>query len=230
MPFRVYTICWARANKSLRADSDQGTRSAERRKSFAARRREGAAREQMRKMGISRKYFTFLSGFVLSVTLLLVLAAPAQAQRMGGGEQRRFPPGRGEGRAPMRHGPPANRLLRLLNLTPEQQRQMREIRAQGEGEIRAARLRFQRAQLALDQAIYADTVDEALIEERAREVGEAQSQLVRLRALTEMRIRRVLTPEQLSTYRDLRLRALNEMRQRPNRRLMPQQTGEGEPR
>ena len=184
----------------------------------------------MRKMEISRKYFATWGGFVLSLALLSALAAPAAAQRVGGGEPRRFPPGRGEGRGPMRHAPPANRLLRLLNLTPEQQRQMREIRAQGEGEIRAARARLQRAQLALDQAIYADTANEALIEERAREVGEAQSQLVRLRALTEMRIRRVLTAEQLSTYRDLRLRALNEMRQRPNRRPMPQQMGEGEPR
>ena len=179
---------------------------------------------------MSSRYWGAFGGFALSLTLLMVCAGAAQAQRIDDrNEPRRFPPGRGEGRNPMRPPQRPNRLLRLLNLTPEQHQQMREIRAQGEGEIHAARMRFLRAQQALDQAIYADTVDEALIEERAREVGAAQTQLVRLRALTEMRIRRVLTPEQLSTYRELRLRAGDRMRRRADRPRMPQQMGDDEP-
>jgi hypothetical protein len=64
--------------------------------------------------------------------------------------------------------------------------------------------RLRSAQRALDEAIYADAPSEAVIEERARELAEAQAAAARLRALTELSIRRVLTPEQLSLLRTLR--------------------------
>jgi len=48
---------------------------------------------------------------------------------------------------------------------------------------------------------------ESVIEERAREVGVALAAVMRLRALTELKIRRVLTPEQLATFRELQNRA-----------------------
>ncbi|HYH85863.1 MAG TPA: hypothetical protein VEX60_10455, partial [Pyrinomonadaceae bacterium] len=51
----------------------------------------------------------------------------------------------------------------------------------------------------------------------AREVAEAQAALVALRARTELRVRRVLTPAQLQTFRDLRLQARRN--QRLQRRL-----------
>src|SRR3712207_8417635 len=49
---------------------------------------------------------------------------------------------------------------------------------------------------SLDESIYSDALDESLVEQRAREVSEAHAALVRLRAQTELRVRRVLTPEQ----------------------------------
>jgi hypothetical protein len=46
-----------------------------------------------------------------------------------------------------------------------------------------------------------------LIEERAREVGAAQAAVARMRAVTELKIRRVMTPEQLNTLRTMRAQA-----------------------
>jgi Spy/CpxP family protein refolding chaperone len=95
-------------------------------------------------------------------------------------------------------------LRTLLNLTPEQVRQIRAIRRENRLEWQAARQRLREARLALDQAIYSDDTSDAAVEQRAREVAEAQAAEVRLRAMTELSIRRVLTPEQLNTFRSIR--------------------------
>lgn len=95
-------------------------------------------------------------------------------------------------------------LIRTLGLTPDQLAQIRLIREQNKEGRRLATERLRSAQRALDEAIYADAPSEAVIEERARELALAQATAVRLRALTELSIRRVLTPEQLSLLRTLR--------------------------
>jgi Spy/CpxP family protein refolding chaperone len=117
--------------------------------------------------------------------------------------------------------------LRALNLTPEQLQQIRAIREESKEDWRVARQRVAEAHLALDEVIYSDNVSEALIEERARAVGTAQAAVARLRALTELKIRRVLTPEQLSKLRSMRQEArdaernlgdsFGKRRQRPDR-------------
>ena len=98
-------------------------------------------------------------------------------------------------------------LIARLNLTPDQVRRIREIRQQNAEEMRTARQRMARAQDALDEAIYADSVDEAAIEVNVREFAAAQTAVARLRALTELRIRRLLTPEQLNLLRGFRQEA-----------------------
>jgi protein CpxP len=111
--------------------------------------------------------------------------------------------------------PPADAaaaLLSQLNLTPEQVSQMREIREQSVPQAQALTRRLNQARRALDESIYSDALDEALVRQRAREVAEAQAALVQLRAQTELRVRRVLTPEQLQTFRDLRDRARRQKR------------------
>jgi Spy/CpxP family protein refolding chaperone len=104
-------------------------------------------------------------------------------------------------------------LIRRLKLTLDQIRQIREIRQQRAEEMRLSRQRMLQAQRALDEAIYADTASEAEVETRARDASSAQSEVVRLRALTELRIRRVLTPEQLSTLRIIREEARQKERE-----------------
>jgi periplasmic protein CpxP/Spy len=106
----------------------------------------------------------------------------------------------------------ASGLLSQLSLTPAQVSQMREIREQSVPQAQALTRRLNQARRALDESIYSDAADEALVEQRAREVAEAQAAVVRFRALTELRVRRVLTPEQLQTFRDLRNRARREKR------------------
>jgi periplasmic protein CpxP/Spy len=103
-------------------------------------------------------------------------------------------------------------LLSQLNLTTAQVSQMREIREQSVPQAKELTRRLNQARRALDESIYSDTMDEALVEQRAREVAEAQAALVRLRAQTELRVRRVLTPEQLQTFRDLRISARRQKR------------------
>jgi Spy/CpxP family protein refolding chaperone len=97
-------------------------------------------------------------------------------------------------------------LLRVLNLTPEQRGQIRAIRRETEIQGRALGMRLRQARRALDEAIYADNPDDRVIEERVREVGAAQAAVLRMRALTELKIRRVLSPEQLQAFRRLQSR------------------------
>lgn len=117
--------------------------------------------------------------------------------------------------APATDGPAS--LLSQLSLTAAQVTQMREIREQSVPQARELTRRLNQARRALDESIYSDAADEALVEQRAREVSEAQAALVRHRAQTELRVRRVLTSEQLQTFRDLR--GLARQRQRIQRRL-----------
>jgi Spy/CpxP family protein refolding chaperone len=112
-------------------------------------------------------------------------------------------------------------LMQRLNLTLEQRQQLREIRRQSEPEVRAQTRRVRLARRALDDAIYADSVDDALVEQRSRELSAAQSTLVRLRAATELKVRRVLTDEQLRLFRNLRQQAQRRqlLQRRMNRAL-----------
>jgi Spy/CpxP family protein refolding chaperone len=120
-----------------------------------------------------------------------------------------------------RHARP--NLMQRLNLSREQRQQLREIRQQSEAEMRAHVRRVRLARRALDEAIYADNVDDALIEQRSRELSAAQSSFISLRAATELKIRRILTAEQLRLFRDLRLQAQRRqlLQRRMNRARRP---------
>src|ERR1043165_1689336 len=64
-------------------------------------------------------------------------------------------------------------LMQRLNLSREQRQQLREIRQQSEPEVRAQTRRVRLARRALDEAIYADSVDDALVGQRSRELSAA---------------------------------------------------------
>lgn len=104
--------------------------------------------------------------------------------------------------------PPANQdPLEGLQLTGEQRAAIRAIRLLNRDEQVTVNQRFRQAKIALEDALDADYPNEALVAQRAKEVGEAQVAVVRMQALREVRIRRVLTPEQQAKLRELRLRA-----------------------
>lgn len=115
-----------------------------------------------------------------------------------------------------RRGVGAAGLLRALNLTPEQRAQIKAIRREVEPQGRLLGRRLRQARRALDEAIYADAPDDRLIEERVREVGAAQAALLRMRTFTELKIRRVLSTEQLNAFRQLQRRPRVRQPQRMN--------------
>jgi Spy/CpxP family protein refolding chaperone len=91
-----------------------------------------------------------------------------------------------------------------LGLSPDQVGRIRSILQEKKVERQAITQHLKQAQRALDEAIYSDNATEAVIEQRAREVAEAQAAQIHLRAMTELNIRRVLTPEQLNKFRTIR--------------------------
>lgn len=139
----------------------------------------------------------FINERIIPITpLLLILlllgfsAAPASAQ-----EGNPPPPDDAARRA----GNQGEDLIALLALTPDQMGKIRAIRQQNREAQRLAGERLRGAQRALDEAIYSDGASETIVEERARELAAAQTAVIRQRALTELSIRRILTPEQLDT-------------------------------
>jgi Spy/CpxP family protein refolding chaperone len=95
-------------------------------------------------------------------------------------------------------------LLRILGLSPAQLEQVRRINQERKPLMDSAMRRLGQANRALDEAIYSDTFDQALFDTRLKELQTAQAEVARLRFTGEMNIRKVLTPEQLSRFRDLR--------------------------
>lgn len=113
-----------------------------------------------------------------------------------------------------------DQMLGPLNLTSDQVRRIREINAELREERQTANFRLRTAQRALTEAIQAPTPDEALIEQRSKEVADAQANTIRLRSLTEARILQVLTQEQRMRLRELRQGALSRGRNQPNPRML----------
>jgi Spy/CpxP family protein refolding chaperone len=95
-----------------------------------------------------------------------------------------------------------------LNLTPEQVQKIRAINAELKDQRQAANQRLRLAQRALAEAVESPTPNEALIDQRSRDVADAQSSVIRLRSLTEARVLQVMTPEQRIRLREIRQRNL----------------------
>lgn len=109
-------------------------------------------------------------------------------------------------------------MLGPLNLTSDQALQIRRIYADLREERQAANFRMRTAQRALTEAIQAPAPDEALIEQRSKELADAQSNTIRLRSLTEARILQVLTQDQRVKLRQLRAQAMTQRRNQQNPR------------
>jgi Spy/CpxP family protein refolding chaperone len=97
--------------------------------------------------------------------------------------------------------------IEQLRLTPEQRQRIRMIFLENKDERQSINRRVREANVALDQALDTEPVDENLIEQRINELATAQAAQMRMRIQTEVKIRRELRPEQLATLRRLRLQA-----------------------
>lgn len=134
-------------------------------------------------------------------------------------------------------GPPPNEqqrppnkmdLLRELGLQPQQIRQIRQLNVGIRERRIAAQKALRDATDSLDDAIYADTIDEALIAQRLIGVQSAQAEIAKINFENEIAVRRILTPEQLVRFRDIRTAVEERLRENfrrrreggaPNRRL-----------
>jgi Spy/CpxP family protein refolding chaperone len=100
--------------------------------------------------------------------------------------------------------PPRPNLLQELDLTKNQIQQIRRLNQERKFVMQDSQRRLREANRALDEAIYSDSDDETEIQMRLREVQAAHTELIKNRTITERAVRRILTPEQLSKFRNLR--------------------------
>jgi Spy/CpxP family protein refolding chaperone len=114
--------------------------------------------------------------------------------------------------------------IEQLHLTPEQRQRIRAIRESSRQERAMVNQRLRQTNVALQQAMDAETIDEALIEERLRDAAAAQAAAMRLRIQTELKIRRVLSREQLVTLKSLQVQA-QELNRERNQNQRPVRQG-----
>lgn len=105
-----------------------------------------------------------------------------------------------------RPGPaaPPPELLRELALSPEQIEAIKRINRERRPAHQDARARFLDAERALNIAIYSDSLNEAEFRTRLGEFQQAQAELARVKFSSELAIRKILTPNQLMRFRELR--------------------------
>jgi len=103
--------------------------------------------------------------------------------------------------------------IQQLNLTPEQREQIRSIRENNKTERMTVNNQLREANRALNEALNSENPDEAVVEQRLRDLAAAQAAAARMRVLTEIRVRRVLTKEQRNTLRVLQAQALENRRE-----------------
>jgi len=104
-------------------------------------------------------------------------------------------------------------LMRELGLSQEQIQQIRRMNAERKPVMNQAQRRLRMANRALDQAIYSDSVNEEDVQVRLKEFQAAQAEMVRLRFTNELAVRKILTPEQLVRFRELRQNFAEQRRQ-----------------
>jgi Spy/CpxP family protein refolding chaperone len=104
-------------------------------------------------------------------------------------------------------------LLQELNLSREQIQQIRRINQARKPLMQEAQMRFRQANRALDEAIYSDSPNEVDIQARMKDVQLAQAEIIKIRTQSEYAIRKVLTPEQLVKFRELRERFMRRLQQ-----------------
>lgn len=99
-----------------------------------------------------------------------------------------------------------NNALRQLGLSREQVQQIRRMNMERKPLMDAAQLRFREANRSLDEAIYADQVNDGDVQTRLKELQLAQADVARIRFMNELSVRKILTPDQLTRFRELRQR------------------------
>ncbi len=106
--------------------------------------------------------------------------------------------------APQAQQEDRNAFLKEIGLTQDQVRQIRRLNMDRKPMMQAAQGRLREANRLLDEAIYSDQLNETDVQARMKDAQAAQAEVFRLRSANELAIRRILTPDQLVRFRDLR--------------------------
>jgi Spy/CpxP family protein refolding chaperone len=112
-------------------------------------------------------------------------------------------------------------LLENLGLTQDQIRQIRIMNRDRKPRMEAAQQRLREANQALDQAIYGDKIDESEIQARLSAFQAAQAEVSRIRFQSEVELRKILNPDQLAKFRQLRARVARARQANQQRRQPP---------
>lgn len=139
----------------------------------------------------------YLKLFLILLAGLLITSAPAYGQDG---------PPTGN---PEHEDRPGNRrpnLLSELGLSPDQIQQIRRLNQERKPAMMEAQRRMREANRNLDIAIYGETISDADFQTRLSALHAARAELDRLRFEGELAVRKVLTPEQLIRFREIRRR------------------------
>lgn len=127
-------------------------------------------------------------------------------------------------------GPRPN-LMQELGLSRQQIQQLREVNKEWQPRLRKAQQAFKEAQDQLDEVIYREVLDDAVIEQKLESVHKTHTEVIKTRTTMQTLTRKILTPEQLIKFRELReqfanrnqnLRRIpNNPRNRPNQQRPP---------
>ena len=105
-------------------------------------------------------------------------------------------------------------LARELNITDAQKAQIKTIADSHRDEWKAFGDRARTAHEALQQAVTADSVDEALIRQRSAEVAAVEADMAVARARTHAEVFQLLTPEQKTQAKTLQSTREERMKER----------------
>ena len=113
-------------------------------------------------------------------------------------------------------------LWRELGLSPEQIQEIGQMNAERKPLMAAAQRRLREANRDLDIAIYADSVSDADFQIRLKKFHDAQAEVAGIRFTNELAVRKILSPEQLVRFRELRQRFAEARRNMERRRHDPE--------
>lgn len=122
-------------------------------------------------------------------------------------------------------GPQRPQLFRQLGLTRDQIEKIKRLNIDRKPLMEAAQARVREASRLLDQGIYADELDETAIAGKVKDVIAAQAEVQKLRYMNELGVRKILSPEQLVRFRQLREQFAAERQQEMRRRAAGQPLG-----
>lgn len=143
----------------------------------------------------TKTLWTTLAAVIVGAVAIVSVSAQGPGFGQGPGQRGMGPGGPG-------HGPGPMAMLRQLDLTDAQRTQIRAIMDESrpaEGQMKT----MGDLQKQLHDAIFADTPDEAKIEQLKAAIGEAETAVLAHRISVEMKIAQVLTPEQRAKAREL---------------------------